>query len=68
MLVNALGHNLTINEYMKASEYKYLFNVDTIRKEFDDRVIKNAHKKVGVLRFLTNAVVFFCGCKRKALR
>ena len=43
-VINALGRNLTTNEYMKAGEYRYLFKADVITKRNDGKAIKNVHK------------------------
>ena len=65
---NALGNDLTINEYRNPQEYKYLFSADANRKKFDNFTIKNVHKPVSCLKLMMNALVFFACCSHKNLR
>ena len=61
---SALGLNMTLNEYTHVEQYKYLYDIEGVKKGFDDCLLRHGHKPVSTLSFLVNPFIFFFSCKR----
>lgn len=64
---SALGHNMTINEFSHAQNYRYLFEVELVKLTQEEKTFKYAHKSVSFCRFMTAPLLFFFACSRKPL-
>ena len=65
----ALGVNMTLNEFNNPERYTYLFDIERFRKNSDETEYKYIHKKVQALRHLVNPFIFLLfSCTERPLR
>jgi len=68
LIWSALGHNMTINEFSHAQNYRYLFEVELVKITLQEKTFKYVHKSVSFCRFMVAPFVFFFfACSRKPL-
>ena len=63
----ALGRGMTLNEFENAQNYRYLYSVEAVRKNFEETNHQNTHKEVSLMYSLYAPILFFFSCKKEPL-